>query len=143
METDLIFKNNPAPNSIHMKNPKIPANYQTVMPYLILEKASEFLVFAKQVFDAAETSRVMKDQSTIMHSELMIGECTLMLADATDKYSVKTAMLFIYVDNADIKYSKAIDAGATAIREVSDQPYGRSGGVKDPWGNEWWITSLI
>ena len=124
------------------KNSKIPSNYQTVMPYLITKGAEQFIDFLKNVFDATETYRVMKEEHTVMHAEVMIGECTLMLADSTDRYGPRTAGMFVYVDDADLRFKKAIDAGATIINPVSDQPYGRSGGVTDPFGNSWWITSL-
>jgi PhnB protein len=124
------------------KNSKIPSNYQTVMPYLITKGAEQFIDFLKNVFDATETYRVMKDEHTVMHAEVMIGECTLMLADSTDRYGSRTAGMFVYVDDADLRFKKAIDAGASIINPVSDQPYGRSGRVTDPFGNSWWITSL-
>jgi uncharacterized glyoxalase superfamily protein PhnB len=72
----------------------------------------------------------------------MIGESTIMFADVTDKYKTQTAGLFVYVDNADETFKNAIEEKATIITPVSDQPYGRSGGVTDPFGNTWWITSV-
>ena len=51
------------------------------------------------------------------------------------------AGLFIYVEDADETYKKAIEEGATVVTTLSDQAYGRSGGVKDPFGNTWWITA--
>lgn len=124
------------------KDPGIPANYQTIMPYLIVKGAEKFIDFTKQVFDATETYKAMRDENTIMHAEIMIGESTIMFADATDNYEPRTAGLFIYVDNADDRYQKAVEAGAAIIAPPSDQPYGRSGGVIDPFGNTWWITSI-
>jgi uncharacterized glyoxalase superfamily protein PhnB len=124
------------------RDQRIPANYQTVMPYLILDNAVKFISFTEKVFGAKETYKVMKDPVTIMHAEIMIGESTIMFADATDKYKPQPAALFIYVDDADKRYKKAIEAGATVLTEVADQPYGRSGGITDPFGNSWWVTSL-
>jgi uncharacterized glyoxalase superfamily protein PhnB len=124
------------------RDPKIPANYHTVMPYLILQNATKFLAFTEKVFGAKETYRVMRDINTIMHAEIMIGDSTIMFADATEQFRPIPAALFIYVDNADERYKKAIEAGATAIGEVADQPYGRSGGIVDPFGNSWWVTSM-
>lgn len=122
---------------------KIPDNYQTVMPYLILENASDFIAFTQKVFEAKETHKVMRDAKTIMHAEIMIGESTIMLADATDKYKVSSAGLFVYVDDADATYKLALTNGGVAVSELSNQPYGRSGGIKDPFENVWWITSII
>jgi len=124
------------------RDKRIPANYQTVMPYLILKDALKFLDFAKNVFGATETYKEMRDENTIMHAEIMIGGSTIMFADSTIDYNPQTAGLFIYVDNADNTYKGAIEAGAVIITELSDQPYGRSGGVKDLFGNIWWITSI-
>ena len=124
------------------KDSKIPANYQTVMPYLILKNAEKFIDFTKKVFDAIESHKTMTDENTIMHAEIMIGESTIMFADSTDMFKPRTADLFVYVDNADKRYKKAIETGATIIIEISDKPYGRSGGVRDPFGNSWWITSI-
>jgi PhnB protein len=122
---------------------KIPDNYQTVMPYLILQNASEFIAFTQKVFDAKEINKVMRDANTIMHGEIMIGESTIMFADATGEYHVSSAGLFVYVDDADATYKSALANGGVAVSELSDQPYGRSGGIKDPFGNVWWITSMV
>ena len=124
------------------KNLKIRDNYQTVMPYLVVKDAAQFITFMQKVFDAKETHKSMRDEHTIMHGEIMIGESTIMFADSTEKISPMTAGLFIYVGDADEIFKKAIDAGATSVMEVADQSYGRSGGVKDPFGNVWWITSV-
>ncbi len=55
------------------------------------------------------------------------------------------AGMFIYVDDADTAYQKALTAGATTVegQEPSDKEYGRACGIKDPFGNTWWITSAI
>jgi PhnB protein len=122
---------------------KIPKNHQTVMPYLILKGALEFGPFAERAFGAKELYKAMRDEHTIMHAEIMIGESTIMFADATDQYPPRNAGFFIYADNADQTYQKAIDEGATVLTILADQPYGRSGGVKDPFGNDWWITTPV
>ncbi len=127
------------------ENSKIPEGYQTVMPYLILKEAQKFIDFTDKVFDAVEnkSNRHMRDENIIMHSEIMIGDSTTMFADSTEQFPPRTTGLFVYVDNADDAYKKAIDNGAKGVSELSDQSYGRSGGVEDPFGNTWWITSVI
>ena len=125
-----------------IKNSKIPANYQTVMPYLIIKNAASFSLFMQSVFDAKEIHRTMRDENTIMHAELQIDDSTIMFADSTEQYQPSPAGLFIYVDDADERYEKSIEAGATVVMELSDQPYGRTCGVLDPFENTWWITSV-
>lgn len=122
---------------------KIPAEHQTVMPYLIVNRAADFIKFTKNVFNAIENEKIksMRDGDTIMHSEIKIGGCTIMFADSTENFEPQTAGLFIYVENADATFKKAIDEGATIVMELSDKDYGRTCGVQDPFGNVWWITS--
>jgi len=125
-----------------IKDPGIPANYQTVMPYLIIKNAANFIPFVEKVFGAKQTYKTMRDEKTIMHAEIMIGECTIMFADSTEKYKPRPAGFFVYVKNADETFKIAIEAGAKILTELSDQPYGRSGGVTDPFGNSWWFVSI-
>jgi PhnB protein len=119
----------------------IPNNYQQVMPYLIVKNADQFIQFVRKAFDAKETYRAMRDENCIMHAEIMIGRSTIMLADATEKYQPRPGGLFVYVDNADDRYQKAIAEGAESLMLPSDQTYGRSAGVLDAFGNSWWLTS--
>ncbi len=125
-------------------NSAVPEGYQTLMPYLILNNAQKFVDFTEKVFNATEnkSNRHMRDENIIMHSEVTIGGSTIMFADSTEQFPPRTTGLFVYVDNADDTYKQAIDNGAKVLTELSDQPYGRSGGVEDPFGNTWWITSV-
>ena len=125
-----------------MEKLSIPEGHQQVMPYLIIENAASFMDWMRNVFDAQERYKAMRDEILIMHAELRIGDSVIMLADATEQWKISTSGLFVYVHNADEVYQKALAAGAVSIMEPSDQSYGRSCGVKDPFGNTWWITSL-
>lgn len=119
----------------------LPKQYQQVMPYLILKRIPDFMEFAKQVFDAKVLS-VHKDmKGQVVHAEITIGDSTIMMGESNDNWEVQNAGLFIYVENADDTYAKALNHGATEVTPLEDQEYGRSGGVKDPFGNTWWITS--
>ncbi len=124
-----------------MENVKVPDGYQTLMPYLIVPDASKFIEFTQKVFGAKEKNKSMRDENTIMHAEITIGNSTIMFADGTEQYKPQPAGIFIYVSNADETYQKALAEGAVSVNELSDQSYGRSCGVKDSFGNTWWITS--
>lgn len=120
---------------IDMNNTTIPEGYQQVMPYLIVKGASDFSSFMQKVFGAVESHKTMRDALTVMHAEIKIGECTIMFADSTDQFPPRTSGLFVYVENADETYQKAIEAGAESIMKPADQSYGRSCGITDPFGN--------
>jgi PhnB protein len=124
-----------------MENLNIPEGYQTIMPYLIVENAAEFSNFTKNVFGAEEKHKSMRTETLIMHAEISIGGSVIMFADATEQYSKQTAGLFIYVDDCDTIYQKGLDNGAISLMEPADQGYGRSGGIRDPFGNTWWLTT--
>lgn len=122
----------------------IPTQYQTVTPYLIIKDALSFLQFMQELFGAEVTEKHFRDESetTVMHAELKIGNASIMCAEATDQWKTEPAGLFIYVENADASYAKALELGCTTIMELTDQSYGRTCGVKDTFGNTWWITSV-
>jgi len=124
-----------------MKNVNIPEGYPQLMPYLIVENAAKFISFTQTVFGATEKFKTMRDEQIIMHAEVSIGGSVIMLADATEQYTLQNAGMFVYVDDCDAIFQKAIDIGAAEIMPPADQSYGRSAGIKDPFGNTWWITS--
>ena len=124
-----------------MKTLNIPEGYNQVMPYLIVENAAAFIEFTKKVFGAEERMMAMRDEKLIQHAEISIGASVIMIADATEQYKPQPAGLFIYVDDCDTAYKNALENGATTISEPAGQSYGRSAGVKDGFGNTWWITS--
>ena len=113
------------------------------MVYLIIKDAAAFSNFIQNMFDGhLLNTHKREDGITIMHGEIKIGDSTVMFAEATEQFAVQNSHLFIYVEDADITYKKIIDVGGRAVREISDLPYGRSGGVEDPFGNTWWVTSI-
>jgi uncharacterized glyoxalase superfamily protein PhnB len=120
---------------------KIPENYNTVMPYLILKDAAGFLNFTKNLFNAKELQKVTDDNGGIRHAEIRIGGSTIMIGGSGGEWKPQPAGLYINVEDANESYKKAIELGAESVLEPSDQSYGRSGGIIDPFGNTWWLTS--
>jgi len=122
----------------------IPDGYHTVTPYLIVTGAAAFIDFVKRAFGGTERMRSTGPNGAIMHAELQLGDSVIMLADAPDEARVRTAMIHLYVAEVDADYRRALEAGAESLREPADQTYGdRSAGVKDRWGNEWWLATRI
>jgi len=117
---------------------KIPSNYNRLMPYLIIPNGYKFMEFMKTVFDATEQAIVPRSEGVIMHGELRIGEAVIMFADVTEQFEARPAGIFIYVEDTDDTYKRALDAGATSLMEPTQQPYGYTCGFHDPFGNDWW-----
>jgi uncharacterized glyoxalase superfamily protein PhnB len=103
------------------------------------------LEFTKQAFGAEETFRAIGTAGGL-HGEVRIGDSMLMVGGGISgrefRATPKTHALHIYVEDADAICQKAVAAGATLIDEPRDQEYGeRSGSVKDPAGNIWYIAT--
>lgn len=127
-----------------MSKTKIPNGHQTVMSYLMIDEAIKFKGFTTSVFSAEVIVMHYREDAPeeIGHSEVRIGESTIMFCDSRVEWPALPASLFIYVHNADDTYKKAIEEGGTSVMEPMNQVYGRSCGVTDPCGNVWWITSV-
>jgi PhnB protein len=122
----------------------IPEGYHSVTPYLVVPGASKLIDFLKQAFEAEETERVASPDGTIMHAEVRIGDSIIMMGDAMGEFTPMPGMIYLYVNDADATYQRALRAGATSMREPENQFYGnREAGVKDELGNIWWIATHI
>jgi PhnB protein len=122
----------------------IPKGYHTVTPVLTVHGASKLIEFLKQAFDAKETYRLPGPNGEVVHAEVKIGDSMVMVGEATDQWKPMPATVALYVEDTDGWYKRALQAGATSVREPSDQFYGdRSAGVKDSAGNQWWIHTHI
>jgi uncharacterized glyoxalase superfamily protein PhnB len=122
----------------------IPEGMHTVTPFMIVDGANELIRFIEQSFDGKTTSIMKTQDGKVMHASVQIGDSQVMVTDATEKYPAGSSRLYLYVDDVDATYEKAIKAKGTSLREPTDEFYGdRSSGVKDAWGNEWWIATHV
>lgn len=128
----------------------VPHGYHTVTPYFCVDGAAKAIEFYKQAFGATELYRMATPDGKVGHAEIQIGDSRLMLADefpdmdfrGPNKLGGSPVTLHLYVDGVDALYARAVKAGATPTRPVADQFYGdRGGGVKDPWGHNWWLAT--
>ena len=120
----------------------IPDGYHSITPYLVVQGAGKLIDFLKQAFDAQEIERLAAPGGTIGHAEVRIGDSIVMMGDAHDKQQPMSGAMYLYVNDVDATYKRALQAGAVSTMEPTDQFYGdRSAGVKDPVGNQWWIAT--
>jgi PhnB protein len=109
-----------------------------------VDGALKLIDFLKQVFNAKEEEVYKGPDGRVIHAELRIGDSVIMLNDATPQFPALPTMINVYTENVDAAYKRALKAGATSLREPSNQFYGdRTGGVKDPHGNQWWIATHV
>ena len=130
----------------------VPAGLHTITPQLTLDNAVEAIDWYKKAFGAQETSRAEGPDGKIMHAELRIGDSSIMVNDAMmggkgpKALGGSPASLWIYVEDCDALFNRAIAAGGQvahgAMGQMQDQFWGdRSGSLTDPAGYIWTIAT--
>lgn len=119
----------------------IPDGYHNVTPFLLVQGVPKLLDFLREAFGAKEIVRTGNGPG--MHAEVRIGDSVVMMGDVGDGARTPAA-IYLYVENVDETYRRAVTAGAASQREPADQSYGdRSAAVTDPCGNTWFIATHI
>ena len=120
----------------------IPEGYQAVIPYLVVDHAEQVIEFIKQAFGAQELCRMMNPGGKVGHTELRIRDSVVMLGGASEQWKAMPTMLYLYVENVDDVYARAVAAGGTSMKAPEDQFYGdRTAAVVDMSGNQWWMAT--
>lgn len=120
----------------------IPEGYHSVTPILMVDDAAKLIDFLKRAFGGREKERFTDPNGKIAHAEVTIGDSIVQLSDAGGEWKPIRVPLLLYVTDTDATYKQALKAGATSLREPMDAFYGdRSAGVKDAFGNSWWIAT--
>jgi PhnB protein len=121
----------------------IPDGYHAITPYLVVQGAEKLIDFVKQAFDAKEIERMSMPDGKIGHAEVRIDDSIVMMGDAREEtWKAMPSSVYLYVTDCDTVYKRALEAGAISLMEPRDQFYGdRTGGIKDPVGNHWFIAT--
>jgi PhnB protein len=122
----------------------VPEGFHTVTPFLVVENAAGLIEFIEKAFGGKQTFNMKMDDGKIMHATVTVGDSTIMICDRMDESHAHNAMLYLYVDDVDAMYKKALAQNATKIHEPTKEFYGdKAGAIKDPWGNTWWIATHV
>jgi len=118
--------------------------YRTVTPYLVVPDADAEMAFLKAAFGGTEESCQRHADNTVMHAEIKIGDSLVMLGQANGPIKARTAAFYLWVDDVDAMYARALRAGATSESAPEDKPYGhRNAGVIDQSGLTWWLGAPV
>jgi uncharacterized glyoxalase superfamily protein PhnB len=113
-----------------------PDGWHTVTPRIIVRDPENLVSFIKRVFGGRGEFRPGRP------AELRIGDSVIMISDGGGLRESVPAFLYVYVEDTDATFSRAIAANALAIEEPTDMPYGdRRATVRDEWGNTWQIAT--
>ena len=117
-----------------------------VFIYLHVRNAAAAIRFYAEIFDAKEILRIELPDGRVGHAELRLGPMVIMLADEFPERGVESPLAFggtgttihLHVDDVDALARNAWDAGATILREPTDEEHGeRQCRIRDPFGHEW------
>jgi PhnB protein len=143
-QKDVKFETKKEQPPLEKKRAKpIPEGYHTVTPYLVLPEANELIEFCKEAFGAIETFRTTGSAGGL-HCEIRIGDSMVMVGGSPTSERKFPSAIYLYVEDVDAMYERALQAGATSMGPPTDRPYGdRNASVKDRFGNEWYIATHI
>jgi PhnB protein len=131
---------------------KIPKGYHTVTPALTVRNAAEAIAFYKEALGAEELVRMSSPDGKISHAELKIGDSIIFLGDEIPNMGNKSPQtvggssgsLFLYVEDVDKFYQRAVSAGAKSTMPPTDMFWGdRYGTFVDPYGHSWGVGTHV
>ena len=132
---------------------RVPESFHTVTPYMIFKDPAPAIEFYERAFGATELFRKLDDDGKIRHAEIRFGSSVIMMAGEFQEFPEwKSAESrggspvhqYVYVEDCDAVFQRALAAGARQLLPMQDQEYGdRQGGIVDPFGHTWYIASRI
>ncbi len=136
-----------------MKIKAIPEGYHSLTTDLVVKDVNEAIEFYRKVFDAQKRRVFHGSDGSIVHAEIRIGDSILMLSPEFPEMNVfsplstgggTSASMYLYVENADAVFEKAVSAGSKVTMPIADTFWGdRAGGIVDPFGHSWMVGKRI
>jgi PhnB protein len=121
-----------------------PEGLRSVTPFLHPRGADRLIEFLEKAFDARAVARHASPDGVVRHATIRLGDSMIEMGEAHGQWQPMPGAIYLYVPDVDATYRKALAAGAVSITEPKDEPYGdRNAGVKDPFGNIWYIGTPI
>lgn len=129
----------------------IPEGYHSVTPMFMFKDCQKAIEFYKKAFGAQERYAMPgPDGNGVMHAELQVGDSIIMMGDECPQQNCKSAesiggspvSFYLYVENVDAAFRRAVEAGATVEMEVQEMFWGdRAGSLRDPFGYNWMLAT--
>jgi len=125
----------------------IPEGFHTITPQLTLDNAAQSIEWYKKALGVEELNRSLGPDGKVMHAELKLGNSRffandVMMGKGPKGYGGSPATFWVYVDDCDAVFNRAVSAGATVVMPMADQFWGDRGGCfTDPAGYSWWIAT--
>src|SRR5262245_55712820 len=126
----------------------VPEGFHSITPQLVLDNAAQTIDWYTKALGAKEIRRSAGPDGKILHAELQFGNSRIMVNDvmmgarSPQALGGSPASLWLYVEDSDAVFNRAVAAGAKVQMPLDDQFWGdRAGAVQDPAGYTWWIST--
>jgi len=149
-----------AQKNIKAKVKPIPEGWHSVNPFLCVRDAARAVEFYRTAFGAAVLERMAEPDGKVNHAVLKIGDSIVRLSDDSSKHVAEWVKkgwthspqslggtpvhFYLYVEDSDAVFKRAIAAGAKLMEPVADKVWGdRTGVLSDPFGHIWMIGTHV
>lgn len=136
-----------------MSNPvrPIPEGFHSITPAITCKNAAKAIDFYKNALGASEIMRMTGPGDTVGHAELRIGDSVIFISDEFPGMAVApsgsgpaSSYLFLYTDNVDTVFNRAVSAGCRVEMPLDNMFWGdRYGKVSDPFGHHWGLAQHV
>ncbi len=128
----------------HQSGGHVPAGLGTVTPYLHPRGSDRLIEFLKQAFAAEEMQIERTPDNTVKHAKIRVGGSVIEMGEAHGEWGPMPTMFYLYVDDVDAAYRRALAVGAASLEEPAVQPYGgRRAAVRDAFDNQWYLAAPV
>lgn len=104
--------------------------------------APKFIDFLENAFGAEVVEQHQSDTGFVYHAKVRLGDSIVEMGEAHEQWQPMQSAIYMYVDDVDATYRRALTAGATSVSEPADQHYGdRTARVRDEFGNTWQLAT--
>lgn len=128
-----------------MKTQYKPDGYASVSVYIMADGAQRVIDFLTASLQASPLRRFESEDGSILHAEVQIDDTVVMISEAGGNYPAFPVWLHVYVPDVDQTYQKMLAAGGHSVQAPAQREGDpdRRGGVQDPAGNTWWISTQV
>ena len=119
------------------------STYRTVTPYLVVDDADAVMKFMTAAFGAVERSCQRRPDGAVGHAEMTIGDSLIMLGQSGGPFKARTSAFYLWIDDVDVAYERALRAGGTSESKPEDKPYGHRNAGVEMAGIAWWLAAPI
>ena len=130
----------------------IPEGYHAMTPNLVVTDGAQAIDFYRKAFGAEETVRMPGPSGGVLHAELRIGDSVFMLGEempdmgarSPKSYGGSPVSFYLYFEDVDSAWDRAVKAGGKALMPVTNMFWGdRMGKLEDPFGHSWALAQHV